>query len=188
MSSNEALGWMAAIASMLAFGSFGAPIKSEAANSVDIDPLVFQSYKSFMCFATSWIVLLAGVPFTYTPWGIVSCIFWVPGGVATVFAIRNAGLAIAIGIGSSSIVGKTVVWRLVGCVVPLGGPVGIGRPCGAQCLPSRLRPISHCPPLWKTLWILHAVALGALQLLRLTLGCSVRCVRSLGLIPQRTPL
>jgi hypothetical protein len=111
-SSGEAIGWMAAIASMLAFGSFGVPIKSDAANSVDIDPLVFQSYKSFMCFATSWLVLLAGVPFSYTPWGIVSCIFWVPGGVATVFAIRNAGLAIAIGIGGSSIVLVSFIWGI----------------------------------------------------------------------------
>ena len=102
--SGEAIGWMAALASMMAFGSFGVPIKSDASNSVDIDPLVFQSYKSAMCFLTSWLVLLWGVPFSYTPWGIVSCIFWVPGGVATVFAIRNAGLAIAIGIGSSTIV------------------------------------------------------------------------------------
>ena len=111
-SSGEALGWMAAICSMLAFGSFGVPIKSDAANSVDIDPLVFQSYKSFMCFATSWLVLLAGVEFSYTPWGIVSCIFWVPGGVATVFAIRNAGLAIAIGIGGSSIVLVSFIWGI----------------------------------------------------------------------------
>ncbi|CAB9519490.1 expressed unknown protein [Seminavis robusta] len=111
-SNTEALGWMAAFASMLAFGSFGVPIKSDAANSVDIDPLVFQSYKSLVCFATSWLVLLAGVPFSFTPWGIVSCIFWVPGGVATVFAIRNAGLAIAIGIGSSSIVLVSFVWGI----------------------------------------------------------------------------
>ena len=76
---DEALGWTAAICAMLAFGSFGVPIKSDAANSVDIDPLVFQSYKSFVCFATSWLVLLARVPFSFTPWGIVSCLFWVPG-------------------------------------------------------------------------------------------------------------
>jgi len=110
--SGEALGWMAAIGSMLAFGSFGVPIKSDAANAVDIDPLVFQTYKSTMCFCTSWLVLLAGVPFSYTAWGIVSCIFWVPGGVAMVFAIRNAGLAIAIGIGSSSIVLVSFIWGI----------------------------------------------------------------------------
>lgn len=60
-------------------GSFGVPIKSEAARSVDIDPLVFQTYKTFVCFATSWLILLTGETFTFSPWGIVSGLFWVPG-------------------------------------------------------------------------------------------------------------
>jgi hypothetical protein len=70
---------MAAAASALAFGTFGVPIKSDAARSVDVDPLVFQSYKTLLCFATSWLVLLFGQSFEFTPWGIVSAIFWVPG-------------------------------------------------------------------------------------------------------------
>ena len=70
--SCEACGWAAAFCSMLAFGSFGVPIKSGAALSVDIDPLVMQSYKTFMCFITSWLVLAAGEEFHFTPWGIVS--------------------------------------------------------------------------------------------------------------------
>ena len=68
----EAIGWAAAFFSALAFGSFGVPIKSGAATHVDIDPLVMQSYKTFMCFITSWLVLLAGEDFHFTPWGIVS--------------------------------------------------------------------------------------------------------------------
>ena len=97
--------------SALAFGSFGVPIKSDAAKSVDIDPLVFQSYKTFMCFATSWFILLFE-PFQFTPWGIVSGLFWVPGGVATVYAVKSAGLAIGIGIGSSFIVLVSFVWGI----------------------------------------------------------------------------
>jgi glucose uptake protein GlcU len=108
----EACGWAAALCSMLAFGTFGVPIKSKAAVSVDIDPLVFQTYKTFMCFATSWLVLLAGEPFTFTPWGIVSGLFWVPGGTATIFAVKNAGLAIGIGIGSSFIVLVSFIWGI----------------------------------------------------------------------------
>lgn len=72
-------GWAAAACSMLAGGSFGVPIKSEAARSVDIDPLVFQTYKTFVCFITSWLILLTGEKFTFSPWGIVSGLFWVPG-------------------------------------------------------------------------------------------------------------
>jgi len=96
---------MAAAASCLAFGSFGVPIKGKAATSVDVDPLVFQSYKTFMCFVTSWIfLLLLGEEVTFSPWGIVSGLFWVPGGVATVYAVKSAGLAI----GKAAIFGDIV--------------------------------------------------------------------------------
>ena len=78
-SCGESCGWLAAALSALAFGTFGVPIKSEAAQSVDVDPLVFQSYKTFLCFATSWLVLMGGEEFTFSPWGIVSGLFWVPG-------------------------------------------------------------------------------------------------------------
>jgi len=111
-STCEACGWAAAFCSMLAFGSFGVPIKSGAALEVDIDPLVMQSYKTTMCFLTSWLVLAAGEPFHFTAWGIVSGFFWVPGGVATIYAVKAAGLAIGIGIGSSFIVLVSFVWGI----------------------------------------------------------------------------
>jgi hypothetical protein len=69
---GDTCGWLAALGGMLAFGSFAVPIKSDVAKSVDIDPLVFQSYKTFMCFMTSWLILLYGEELTFTPWGIVS--------------------------------------------------------------------------------------------------------------------
>jgi len=108
----DVCGWLAAIGGMLAFGTFGVPIKSEAARSVDIDPLVMQTYKTTMCFLTSWIVLAFGEELTFTPWGIVSGLFWVPGGVGTVYAIKNAGLAIGIGVGSSFIVLVSFTWGI----------------------------------------------------------------------------
>jgi hypothetical protein len=77
--SCEVCGWIAAACSAIAFGTFAVPIKSDVARSVNIDPLVFQSYKTFMCFMTAWfILLLPGQKFTFTPWGIVSGLFWVP--------------------------------------------------------------------------------------------------------------
>lgn len=108
----ESCGWAAAFCSMLAFGTFGVPIKSQAAVKVNIDPLVFQTYKTFMCFITSWLVLVAGDEFIFTPWGIISGMFWVPGGVATIYAVKNAGLAIGIGIGSSFIVLVSFIWGI----------------------------------------------------------------------------
>lgn len=90
---------------MLAFGSFGVPIKSlqHTHANLHIDPLVFQSYKTGMCFVTSWLILTR-LPFRFTYFGIFSGLFWVPGGIATVYAIQKAGLALAIGISSSCIV------------------------------------------------------------------------------------
>jgi hypothetical protein len=59
-SSCEVCGWVAAVGAMLAFGSFGVPIKSKVAQTLDIDPLVMQTYKTTMCFLTSWLVLFYG--------------------------------------------------------------------------------------------------------------------------------
>ena len=56
------------------------------------------------------MVLLLGQEFSFTKWGIVSGLFWVPGGAFNIFAIRNAGLAISQGIVASSIVMVSFVW------------------------------------------------------------------------------
>lgn len=53
-----------------------------------------------------------GQEFSFTPWGIVSGFFWVPGGVAMVYAIKAAGLAIGMGIGSSFIVLVSFTWGI----------------------------------------------------------------------------
>eukprot|EP00934_Nitzschia_sp_Nitz4_P005520 Nitzschia sp. Nitz4//scaffold65_size103378//70939//72670//NITZ4_004473-RA/size103378-augustus-gene-0.87-mRNA-1//-1//CDS//3329556261//5510//frame0 len=113
-SSCDVCGWTAAIIGILAFGSFGVPIRSQTAKSLDIDPLVMQTYKTTMCFLTSWLVLLykGTEGFMITPWGIVSGLFWVPGGIATVYAIKTAGLAIGIGVGSSFIVLVSFTWGI----------------------------------------------------------------------------
>ena len=109
---DEKCGWIAALVSAIAFGSFAVPIKGEAANSVDIDPLVMQSYKTTMCFITSWSILLLGQEFNYTPWGIVSGMFWIPGGTMAIFSVRNAGLAVSQGVWSSMIVAVSFIWGI----------------------------------------------------------------------------
>lgn len=43
---------------------------------------------------------------------IVSGLFWVPGGIATIYAIKTAGLAIGIGVGSSFIVLVSFYWGI----------------------------------------------------------------------------
>ena len=48
-SSSAVIGWSAVFAATIGFGSFGVPIKGDAVNSVNIDPLVMQCYKTIMC-------------------------------------------------------------------------------------------------------------------------------------------
>jgi hypothetical protein len=68
----EVCGWLAAFASCIGFGSFGVPIKGAP---VKLDPMVFQTYKTTVCFLTCWLVLAFGEEFVFSPWGIVSGIF-----------------------------------------------------------------------------------------------------------------
>jgi hypothetical protein len=112
--SCESCGWIAAIVSMIAFGSYGVPIKTQAMRAIDPDPLVFQTYMTTMVFATSWVILLLpGAPeIILTPWGLVSALFWIPGGLAVIYAVQNAGLAVAIGVGNSFIVLVSFTWGI----------------------------------------------------------------------------
>lgn len=78
-----------------------------------VDPLVFQSYKTFMCLVTSFFTLpLFHQKFYFTPWGIISGLFWVPAGVSAIYAVQNAGLAVSQGLWSSIIVLVSFVWGI----------------------------------------------------------------------------
>lgn len=57
-------------------------------------------------------LLSKGEPLRLTPWGIVSGLFWVPGGWAGIYAIRTAGLAVACGTWSSTIVLTSFFWGI----------------------------------------------------------------------------
>lgn len=107
------LGIYFAILSMLAMGTFTVPMKSEAANSVDIDPFVFQTYKVIMCFFTSWLGLFWGIKFNFTWWGIVGASLWVPGATGGIFAVRNVGIALSVGIWASVTVLMSYIWGIL---------------------------------------------------------------------------
>lgn len=112
-STCESCGWAAAVVAILSFGSFGVPIKSETCRRLNIDPLVFHSYKSVVCFLFAALTMVVtGHQFRFTPWGIVSALFWVPGGVATVAAVKLAGLALAIAVGNSLIALVSFSWGI----------------------------------------------------------------------------
>lgn len=106
-------GWISAFVSCICFGSFAVPVKSKRATECNIDPLAFQSYKTFMCFVTSFLALpLFHQTFQFTPWGIVSGLFWVPAGVSAIYAVQNAGLAVSQGLWSSIIVLVSFAWGI----------------------------------------------------------------------------
>lgn len=106
-------GWISAFISCIAFGSFAVPVKVKRARECNVDPLVFQSYKTFMCFITSFLTIpIFKVDFNFTPYGIVSGIFWVPAGVAAIYAVQNAGLAVSQGLWSSIIVLVSFTWGI----------------------------------------------------------------------------
>jgi glucose uptake protein GlcU len=97
-------GWAAAFLAVVAWGSFGVPIRA-LPSTLEVHPLVLQSYKTVVCFATSFLfVLLLREPIRWSWWGLLSGLFWVPGATAGVYGIRNAGLAVAVGTWSSIIV------------------------------------------------------------------------------------
>jgi len=86
---------------VIAWGSFGVPLKKSVGNGIEVNPLVMQSYKTLVCFTTSWLVLLLGEELKWSSWGIASGLFWVPGAACGIYGIRNAGLAVAVGTWSS---------------------------------------------------------------------------------------
>lgn len=106
----ESCGWISGIIAALSFGSFGVPIKS--ISNLNVDPLVMQTYKSVVCFLTCWFVIFLGEPIRFTPWGIISGIFWVPGATAGIYGIRNAGLAISTGTWSAINVITSFSWGI----------------------------------------------------------------------------
>ena len=103
------VGWACVLGAVICFGSFGVPIKSERVQQANVHPFVFQTYKSFWCFLTAWLVLLAR-PINFTWWGVVSGLSWVPAGAAYVVGVQHAGLAINQALSSSLVVAISTFW------------------------------------------------------------------------------
>eukprot|EP00529_Nitzschia_sp_RCC80_P021203 CAMPEP_0113494500 /NCGR_PEP_ID=MMETSP0014_2-20120614/29137_1 /TAXON_ID=2857 /ORGANISM="Nitzschia sp." /LENGTH=416 /DNA_ID=CAMNT_0000388391 /DNA_START=381 /DNA_END=1628 /DNA_ORIENTATION=- /assembly_acc=CAM_ASM_000159 len=108
---TESCGWIAAICCLFAWGSFGVPIKS--IEHGDVNFFVMQSYKTIVCFLTSWFVVLLGEPVRFTYWGVVSGLFWVPGAACGIYAIRTAGISAAVGLWSSIQVVASFIFGII---------------------------------------------------------------------------
>ena len=79
------------------------PMKMPSVLEHEIDPLVYQSWKTTMFFLTSWLCL-AWTSFNFTPWGILSGLSWIPGGTLAVIGAQKAGLILAPAIINSGII------------------------------------------------------------------------------------
>ena len=92
---TDSCGWVAAFVAALAYGSFGVPIKHT--KSIDVHPCVFQTYKTVVMFVSCWGVKFLGEEISLTPWGLLTGLMWIIGGVGGIYGIRMAGLAVAVG-------------------------------------------------------------------------------------------
>ena len=108
---TEGCGWAAAILAALSWGTFGVPLKCNV--NVEVNFFVMQSYKTLVCFATCWLVLLLGEPIQWSYWGIVSGLFWVPGAACGIYGIRNAGVAVAVGTWASIQVVSSCIFGII---------------------------------------------------------------------------
>ena len=108
---DDACGFLAAIGGAVCYGSYGVPIK--ATSSIDAHPLVVQSYKTFVVFIASLVVVLAEERPRWTSYGLISGLLWVSGGTLGIMAIRNAGIATAVGTWSSIMVIINFVWGIL---------------------------------------------------------------------------
>ena len=106
---SETIGFFYAFLSVLFFGSFGVPIKTPAVVKAQVDPVVFQCYKTTACFCTSWLALFF-VDFKFTWWGVVGAAIWVVNGTVAIIAVQKAGLSVAQALWSGLSIFVGFVW------------------------------------------------------------------------------
>lgn len=110
--SYDGFGYLAACIGSLCYGTYGVPIK--ATQSVDVHPLVLQSYRTVVVFVASVsIVKLIEAQPTFTPFGLLAGLLEVVGGMAGIVAIRTAGIATAVGTWASVMILVNFVWGIL---------------------------------------------------------------------------
>merc|ERR1740130_1699344 len=103
-------------------GAYPVPIKAPSVLKAHPHPVVFQCYKTFWVFMTSWIFVLVhlmqgnSLAFEFTWWGVVSAAGWIPSGLSTIAAVPRlgVGLAIAVSTGTASVLSFMVFWLVLG--------------------------------------------------------------------------
>lgn len=106
---TDLLPWLAILGAWLCFGTFAVPMKTKSVVNAQVDPIVFQCYKTFWTFVTSHLVLFL-VPYRFSWWGILSGLSWVPAGVGAIVAVQNVGIACGQAIWQVTIILTSSVW------------------------------------------------------------------------------
>ena len=76
---------------------------------VELDPVIFQFYFSFVVFLLSFIVL-AWNPWEFSWWGFLSAGIWVPSSLFSIVAVEKLGLSVAQGFWSGIVIITNFVW------------------------------------------------------------------------------
>jgi len=89
----QLIGFSAIVGSWISYGSFGMPIKTKRVVEANVNPIVYQAYKSVTVFILCWLVLTTE-KFYFTYWGVISALIWVPNGTLAILAFKLAGISI----------------------------------------------------------------------------------------------
>ncbi|KAI5070430.1 hypothetical protein GOP47_0014773 [Adiantum capillus-veneris] len=148
------VGLLAAVGSIVFYGSYAVPIKTPAVLDAKMDPIIYQSYKSFTCFATCWLVLIY-TPLKFTWWGMLGALIWVINGCAAVRAVQLVGIGLAQSLWSSLSIIVAYIWgvyifkeavqnhtlSLLSIFIMMMGMLGVGFAVGSQ---SEKNPANQC--------------------------------------------
>eukprot|EP00670_Eutreptiella_braarudii_P008234 CAMPEP_0174312586 /NCGR_PEP_ID=MMETSP0810-20121108/4379_1 /TAXON_ID=73025 ORGANISM="Eutreptiella gymnastica-like, Strain CCMP1594" /NCGR_SAMPLE_ID=MMETSP0810 /ASSEMBLY_ACC=CAM_ASM_000659 /LENGTH=356 /DNA_ID=CAMNT_0015421009 /DNA_START=131 /DNA_END=1201 /DNA_ORIENTATION=- len=105
---------LAALSSIVVWGSFTVPLKSRAVVEADVHPLWFQLYMSLGVSLSSFAFLAVepSAPSDFTMWGGVSAFMWTFSNVNAMAAIQFVGIAMAQSVWAAQIAIVSFAWRV----------------------------------------------------------------------------
>ncbi|CAJ1347999.1 unnamed protein product [Effrenium voratum] len=118
----DALALLFALLGGILMGAYPVPIKAFPVLQANPHPVIFQCYKTFWVFVAGWIFVLVRwfrqeePVYSFTWWGTVSALGWIPSGLFTIAAVPRigVGMAIAVNTGTASVLSFLVFWLVLG--------------------------------------------------------------------------
>eukprot|EP00494_Astrolonche_serrata_P030998 UN31267 len=103
-------------------GTYPVPIKSESIRQLNINPIIFQCYKTFWVFITGICFLIPRFlnvedpVYVFNWWAVLSAACWIPSGLCTILSVQLIGVSMAIVLNTSSaaLLSFLVFWLVVG--------------------------------------------------------------------------